>query len=146
MARIEIELPDRFLFATELPIRVDDLNYGGHLGNDRVLTLAQEARVRWLRSQGLSELDVGGGAGLILADAAVTYRSEGRLGMVLRVDLGLGEVRTRGFELLYRFGDTVTGREIAVAKTGVLCFDYAAHKVVSLTAPLRAALGLPAHA
>ena len=140
MARVEIALPERFAFATELAIRVSDLNYGGHLGNDRVLTLAHEVRVLWLRSHGLSELDVGGGVGLILADAAVIYRAEGRLGQVLRAELGACEVRTRSFELVYRLADAGTGQEVALAKTGVLCFDYGARKVVSLPAALRAAL------
>ena len=141
MARVEIALPERFAFATELPIRVDDLNYGAHLGNDRVLTLVHEARVRWLRSHALSELDVGDGVGLILADAAVIYRAEGKLGQVLRIELGAGEVRTRAFELVYRLGDAATGQEIALAKTGVLCFDYRTRRVTSLPAALKAALG-----
>jgi acyl-CoA thioester hydrolase len=142
MPRVEIDLPETFRFATELPIRVADLNYGNHLGNDRVLALAQEVRVQWLASHGLSELDAGG-AGLILADAAVVYRSEGRLGMVLRGELGVGEVRTRSVELLHRFTDVASGQEIARVKTGVLCFDYAARRVVHLTPALRKALGHP---
>lgn len=140
MARVEIDLPETFAFSTELPLRVDDLNYGNHLGNDRVLSLAQEVRVRWLASHGLGELDVGG-AGLILADAALVYRAEGKYGMTLRGELAVGEVRTRSVELLHRFTDVASGQEIARVKTGVLCFDYAARKVVSLTAALRAALG-----
>ena len=140
MARVEIDLPETFLFSTDLPLRVDDLNYGNHLGNDRVLSLAQEVRVRWLASHGLGELDVGG-AGLILADAALVYRAEGKYGMTLRGELAVGEVRTRSVELLHRFTDVASGQEIARVKTGVLCFDYAARKVVSLTAALRAALG-----
>lgn len=139
MPRVEIDLPESFRFAIDLPIRVADLNYGNHLGNDRVLSLAQEVRVQWLRHHGLSELDVGG-AGIILADAAVVYRAEGRLGMVLRGELGVGEVRTRSFELLHRFTDAATGQEIARARTGALCFDYAARRVVQLTPALRAAL------
>ena len=140
MARVEIDLPETFLFSTELPLRVDDLNYGNHLGNDRVLSLAQEVRVRWLASHGLGELDVGG-AGLILADAALVYRAEGKYGMTLLGELAVGEVRTRSVELLHRFTDVASGQEIARVKTGVLCFDYAARKVVSLTAALRAVLG-----
>jgi acyl-CoA thioesterase FadM len=140
MARVEIDLPETWLFTTELPIRVADLNYGGHLGNDRVLSLAQEVRVQWLARHGLGELEVGG-AGLILADAAVIYRAEGKLGMVLRAELGLGEVRSRGLELVVRLTDVASGQEIALVKTGVLCFDYAARRVVHLTAGLRAALG-----
>jgi len=141
MPRVEIDLPETWRFTTELAIRVADLNYGNHLGNDRVLSLAQEVRVQWLASHGLGELDVGG-AGIILADAAVVYRSEGKLGMVLRAELGVGEVRTRGVELLHRFSDLATGQEIARARTGVLCYDYAARKVVHLTPGLRRALGL----
>lgn len=141
MPRVEVDLPESFFFSTELPIRVADLNYGNHLGNDRVLSLAQEVRVAWLRGHGLGELDVGG-AGLILSDAAVVYRAEGRLGMVLQADLGLGEVRTRSVELVHRFTDLASGQEIARARTGVLCFDYAARRVVHLTPALRKALGV----
>jgi acyl-CoA thioesterase FadM len=140
MARVEIQLPDTFLFETDLPIRIGDINYGGHLGNDRILTLAQEVRVQWLARHGLRELEVGG-AGLILADAAIVFKAEGTHGMALRCELGVGEVRSRSVELLHRFSDRATGVEIARAKTGVLCFDYAAKKVVHLTARLLGALG-----
>ena len=37
MARVEIELPESFPSAVELEVRVSDLNYGNHLGNDAVL-------------------------------------------------------------------------------------------------------------
>lgn len=143
MARVHLDLPEAFLFSTELPLRVGDMNYANHLGNDRVLGLVQELRMRWLTSHGLSELDVGG-AGIILADAAVVFKAEGRYGMVLRGELGVGEVQSRNVELLYRLTDTATGAEIARAKTGVLCFDYQARKVVSLTERLRRALGVSA--
>ena len=60
MPRIRLELPDRFHFRTSLTVRVTDLNYGRHLGNDAVLGLLHEARVRFLRSLGYAELDVEG--------------------------------------------------------------------------------------
>ncbi len=149
MPRLEIDFPEEPLFTTELPIRIDDLNYGGHLANDRVLAIAQETRLRFLVAHGFrSELDVGGAAvdeiagrtGLIMSEAAVVYRAEGRYGMVLRVDLAPSAVRTRGFDLLYRMSDTGTGQEIARARTAMLCFDYAARKVVSLPDQLLRAL------
>jgi Predicted thioesterase len=77
-----------------------DINYGGHLGNDRVLGLAHEARVRWLASHDLSEADVGG-AGLIMADAALVFRQEAFLGDVLDVALGAAEARRSSFDLVY---------------------------------------------
>ncbi len=139
MARVEIDLPDTFPFATELPVRVGDLNYGGHLGNDAVLAIAQEARARLLAAHGLGELDVGG-AGLLMIDAAVTYRAEGRYGMVLRVEVAPVEVRTRGFDLVCRISDTASGVEIARVRTGLVCRD-AAGRLVRLPEPLRRALG-----
>lgn len=142
MPRVEIDLPERFLFETEIPVRIGDVNYGGHLGNDAVLSIAHEARVRFFASHGWTELDVGG-PGIILADAAVVYRAEGSWGMRLAVAIAADEVRTRGLDLLYRLTDAATGREIARVKTGILFFDYAARKVVSMPAAFRAVVEAP---
>jgi acyl-CoA thioesterase FadM len=143
MPRVAIELPERFPFATEIPIRVTDLNYGGHLGNDAVLSVAHEARVRFLASHGWTEKDAGG-AGIILADAAVVYRAEGFYGMVLRVEIAVDDLRTRSCDLLYRITDVDGGKEIARVKTGVLFFDYSTRRVVSIPAAVRAGLQGPA--
>jgi acyl-CoA thioester hydrolase len=139
MARVEIELPGRFPFATEIPIRISDINYGNHLGNEAVLSLAQEARARWLGSHGFGELDVAG-VGMVVANATVIYRAEGTWGMVLRVEVAWADVRSRGLDLLYRLTDVATGREIARARTGLIFYDYAARKVVHVPDPLRRAL------
>lgn len=141
MPRVEIDFPETALFTTELPIRIDDINYGGHLANDRVLSIAQEARLRFLVAHGFrSELDVAG-TGLIMADAAVVYRAEGHYGMSLKVELAAAGLRTRGFDFLYRMSDLGTGRELARAKTGMLFFDYSARKVVSMPEAFRNVLG-----
>lgn len=137
MPRVDVAFPEQSLFRTELPIRVGDLNYGGHLGNDAVLALAHEARLRFLVANGFaSELDVGG-VGLLMSDAAVQYRAEGRYGMVLEVELAVGEVRSRRLELLYRMRDAATKQEIARVATGLVWFDYAARKVVSMPEAFR---------
>jgi len=34
MQRIKIDLPEFFSFTTPIKIRITDLNYGGHVGND----------------------------------------------------------------------------------------------------------------
>jgi len=140
MARVHIELPQPVLFTTELPVRIDDINYGAHLGNDAVLSLAQEARLRFIVSRGFTnELDIGG-VGLVMADAMVAYRAEGHYGMVLKVELGAADVRTRSFELLYRMTDVASGVEIARVKTGMLWFDYATRKVVKMPEAFQRAL------
>ena len=49
MPRVKVALPATFPFRTEIPVRITDLNYGGHLGNDALLGLLHEARVHFLR-------------------------------------------------------------------------------------------------
>lgn len=127
MARIKIDLPATFTFTTELPIRITDLNYGGHLGNDALLSLLHEARFRFLHSHGYSELDFGG-AGLIMSDVGIVYKGEGFYGDVLTVEVTATEFSKYGFDLVYRLANQ-HGKEVAHAKTGMLCFDYTARKL-----------------
>ena len=130
MARIKIELPETFLFSTEIPVRIGDINYGNHLGNDAVLSIIHEARLRFLTSQGLSELNIGG-LGLIITDAAIVYKSEAFYGDILIVEVGLGDFNKYGCDFFYRLLNQKTGAEIAIAKTGIVFFDYNTRKVRS---------------
>ncbi len=143
--RVQIDLPDRFLFRTEIPIRIDDINYGNHLANDAVLAIAQEARLRFLKTQGWTELDVDG-VGLTMVDAAVVYRAQGTHGMVLAVELAAAAAGSRGYDLVYRMTDVASGREIARVKTGLLFFDYAKQRVAHVPEKFRAALAAMAAA
>ena len=52
MARIQVDLPEKFLFTTEITVRASDLNYGNHVGHDTILTLMQEARVKFYNTLG----------------------------------------------------------------------------------------------
>ena len=128
---MKLALPDRWTFSTELPVRITDINYGGHLGNDAVLALAQEARIRFLLSHGYSEMNVEG-AGIIMVDAVVVYRSEAFYGDVLVVDIGLADPQPLGCDILYRFTNKATGKEVARVKTGIAFFDYTRRRPVEM--------------
>ena len=136
MARIKLDMPDHFSFATEIAVRISDINYGGHLGNDAVLAIAHEARVRFLQSMGYSEQDAAG-AGLIMLDAVVVYRSEGFYGDLLRVEMALGDPQTTGCDIIYLMTNVATGKEVARVKTGMAFFDYARRKVVPMPGAFR---------
>jgi 4-hydroxybenzoyl-CoA thioesterase len=138
MARVEIPLPESFPFSTEIPVRITDLNYGGHVGNDAILGIAHEARVRLLKAHGWGELDVAGTA-IVMADAAIVYRAEGFHGMVLRVEVAVADLRSRACDLVYRIADVATGAEIARVKTGIVFRDPSTKRVVSVPAPFREA-------
>ena len=131
MARIKLELPEKFYFSCELNVRVTDLNYGNHLGNDAVLSLMHEARVQWLKSIGASEMDFFG-VSMIMADVAIVFRSEGFLGNQLRCEVQPAGFSRTGYDLFYRFTNLTTQKPMAEAKTGMVCFDYTERKVKPL--------------
>jgi len=135
MARIHIDLPKHFPFVVELPVRVSDLNYGGHVGNDSVLTLMQEARALFYRHLGFeSEVKLEGSVGQIISDAMIVYKSESFLGDVLLIAVGAAEVTKYGFDLYYLITNKATGKDVAHGKTGIVCFDYDKRKVASVPA------------
>lgn len=136
MARIKLELPPQFHFSTELPIRISDVNYGGHLGNDAVLSLVHEARVRLLKQHGYAELSIEG-AGIIMSDAVVVYTSEGFYGDTLVVDVAVGNFQNASCDFFYRLVNKETGVEIARAKTGIVFYDYRAKKSVAVPLKFR---------
>jgi len=133
MARIEIQLPEKFIFHTEIGVRVSDLNYGNHVGNDSVLTLMQEARTLFYRSMGFeSEVRLEGMIGQIVSDAAIVYKAESFLGDTLKVEIAVGDLNKYGFDLFYKITNKATGKEIALGKTGIVCFDYSKRKMASI--------------
>jgi acyl-CoA thioester hydrolase len=131
VSRVEFEIRGREVYRATLTVRVNNLNYAGHLGNDAVLTLCHEARVRFLQSLGASELDFHG-PGIVITDAMVIYRSEGRLGDQVTVTLYLDDIGGKGFDIYYDL--STRDREIARVKTGVVFFDYRERKVVDCPA------------
>jgi acyl-CoA thioesterase FadM len=123
MARVKIELPEKFIFKTEIVIRVSDLNYGAHLGNDSVLSICHEARLRFLKHFGYSELDIEG-SGIIMSDAAIQYKGEGFHGDELIIEIGVTDFTKNGCDFVYLLTNKETQKIIALAKTGIVFYDY----------------------
>ncbi len=133
MNRIKLTLPETFPFSTELFIRITDLNYGGHAGNDVFLSLIHEARQQYLLSLGYKELSFAG-VGLIMADVVLEYKRELNHMDRVRIAVAAADPDKLGFDLYYKIElSTNEGWAIAAkAKTGMICFDYTAKKKVSI--------------
>ena len=129
MARIKIELPEQFTFSTKIPIRITDLNYGGHVGNDTVLSLIHEARVQFLKSSGYDELNIEG-VSLIMSDAAIEFKAELFYGDVISAFVTANNFSRVGFDLYYK----IMREEaiVATAKTAMICYNYDVRKIVSV--------------
>jgi len=136
MPRLKLIPRDKYAFHTGIMIRTTDLNYGGHLGNDKLLSLIHEARVAFLKSHGFTERNCGG-CSIILADTAIVYQGEGFAGDMLKFEVVAGEPSRCGFRLFYRVSRTGDGQPIALVENGVVCFDYDMRKTVSLPEVVR---------
>ena len=95
------------------------MNYGNHLDNALLLTVVSEARLRFLKSMGYTELDVDG-LGIIVADAALQYKSEGHHGETMRVEMTAAEFGKYGCDLYWRMSEAQSAREVARGKTGIV--------------------------
>lgn len=142
MARTRIDIPATFTFTCNIPIRITDVNYGGHVGNDSVLTIIHEARMQFLAKFGYTEMDIDG-CGLIMADVAIEFKHELFYGDELTASVSAGNFSRIGLDMYYKL-EKKSGDKIilaAVVKTGMICYDYKKKKIVSMPAAVKEKLG-----
>jgi acyl-CoA thioester hydrolase len=101
MPRIKIDLPENKLTEIKIPVRISDINYGNHLGNDAFVSIIHEARVQWLQQHKYSELDFDG-AGLIMSELVVEFKNESFYGDIILVEIYAGETTRVSFEIFYQ--------------------------------------------
>lgn len=142
MARIKLEIPEHVLATFQIPVRIADINYGNHVGNDAFVSIIHESRMQWLKQYDYTELKIEG-IGLIMSDLAFEFKKESFYGDLVEVKLSVGGISAVGFELYYQL---FTKRNNAVillakAKTGMICYDYETKKMVAIPGKLRTILG-----
>ena len=135
----KLTFPDTALFDCTLEIRVGDLNYGNHLGNDRIIGLLHEARMQFLQSFGYTEMNIEG-VGLILRDLSVELKKEMFYRDQLRIEIAVSDWSATGFRLMYRVWRTEDAQETitALGHTTLICFDYSSKKPVRVPEKLLA--------
>ena len=123
MARIRLTPRQSYSFSFTLPVRITDLNMGGHVSNSRIAEMFHEGRYRALTEMGLSEGNLGDGAtGLVLADMVMNFKAEAFGNDILTVETDFDEFSTyecRSFYRLKRGEDT-----IALGESGLVGFNF----------------------
>ena len=133
MARIKIEIPEKTIATFQIPVRITDINYGNHMGNDSFIAIVHEARMQWLTQYGYTELNIEG-TGLIMSDLGVEFKNESFYGDVLEVTISVGVQSSVSFELFYQLSAKRNNETVllANAKTGMVCYDYSAKKIAAI--------------
>lgn len=119
------------MFSTDVPIRIDDINLGGHLGWDATFRILDEARIRFWKFLDYSETE-DTRASNIMVDTGIQYKRQAYHGQTLRVEVGVSDISTRGFDLIYRVTEVESGEEIARAKSGIVFFNYQEQKIIPI--------------
>jgi acyl-CoA thioesterase FadM len=133
MARIKIILPTHEIGRFSIPIRISDINYGNHVGNDAFVSIIHEARMQWLKLHGYTEMNFAG-TGLIMSDLAIEFKQESLYGDTILIEVYAGEIARVSFDLFYQLSVQRESNTfiIAKAKTGMVCYDYVNKKTVSV--------------
>jgi acyl-CoA thioester hydrolase len=143
MAKSKIELPSSFPFSTKLTVRITDLNYGNHVGNDSILSMLHEARVRFLEHYGLEELKFEG-VGLIMRDVIIEFKNEIFYRDVLTASVAVGGFTRAGFDIYYKIEKEDNEKKVlaVAARTGMICYNYELKEITAV--PEKAQLKLEA--
>lgn len=130
MARVKLEVPSTFSFQTTIPVRITDINYGGHVGNDSILSILHEARIQFLKKFGCDEKNFLG-VGLIMNDVAIEFKRELFYGDTIHASLTIPNFEKVSFDIFYKLEIAVKEKltVATLAKTGMVCFNYNTKKI-----------------
>ena len=131
MPKIKLKKQDEYEFEYKTTIQVTQINYGGHLGNDALVSLTHQARVNLLKELGVTELDLGDGkTGIIMADLAVNYLGEAFMFDELTVYSHVDEISSHSFRVFHNI--IKNDKSIALAETGIISFNYNDHIIAEI--------------
>ncbi len=119
------------MFEIDYKVTISDINYGGHMGNERALLLFQQARVDFFNSLNLNELNIGDGVGTIQREAHVKYLKEAFLGERLLIKIEDIEIKKISGNFIYSvFNEKM--EKIIEGSTLIVAYNYERGKVVKL--------------
>jgi len=124
-------MPEKFEFSTKIPVRITDINYGNHLGNDSLLSLIHEARFQYMKQINIPELD-DDRRGIIMVDSVIIYKSEIFYGDLLVFNISVNEITNSGCEFYYQIIRENDSKTAALAKTGAVFYDYNINKILAV--------------
>jgi acyl-CoA thioester hydrolase len=141
MPRTKLTEQPHYEFCYPITLQPRDINYGGHMGVDALISIIGTARAYIFKSAGLSEINLGDDrTGIIMTDFVVNLKAEGFMFDNLEVHSNIGELTKNGFRFFHKVtrGDSV----IALVETGFLAYDYVDEKIAAVQETFMNALGL----
>ena len=118
------------IYEMEYKVIVSDINYGGHMGNERALIIFQQARMEWLNSIGYDEANIEN-KGLIQLESHVYYLKEVFLGNKLLCKITKIEPEKITFNIEYEIINE--NKDIVIkGMTKMAVFDYEKKRIARI--------------
>ncbi len=131
---IKIPAIQKSIFSTRLTVRIQDINYGQHLGHDSLVSYLHECRVEWLRSLGYTELEIDG-AGILITELAVNYMNQAYHADEMIIHIEVGQIKKASMQLIYQVRLLSKDIEIARAYTNMAFYDGKSRKIARIPDP-----------
>ena len=132
MAQVQLQYPGETLLSHDVTVRFGDLSLAAHLGFDYQVNLIHDALANFMDYLGLDMADVEQQIKVIVVDFAIQYLSEAFRNDRLRIHMAVGEIRTKGLALYFKVFNRTRNRQVAIAKLGLVFFDYGNHTPVEI--------------
>lgn len=121
-----------FRFRTVIPVRFRDIDALGHVNNSVYLTYFEIARTDYFgavlgRAHNLDDISI------VIAESHCRYRSPILYGEPLVAEIGIGVLRSRSFEMLYRLRAGDDGRLAAEGSTVQVAVNPETKRVTTLS-------------
>jgi len=118
---------NHYPFSVEIPVRITDINYGGHLGHMAVVGIFHQVRLLFLNEYNIDEMNVEGN-GVILLNSSYVFKNQAFLNDQLIVRVGIGAYSRTRFNFLYQASDKETGQLIVSSQEEITFFNYTRRK------------------
>ncbi|KTC83733.1 acyl-CoA thioesterase [Legionella brunensis] len=124
MEKIENNPPS---FKLDLPVRIYDINYGGHLGHAELVKITHQARLMYFDTHSLNEANLDG-AGVIAKELHVEYKGEAFFNDLLHISISL-QIEKASCIFLYNISKN-DNKPVALVKEKILFMDYSTRKLL----------------
>lgn len=136
MARVQLDLPEQFIYTHTINVRMTDLNTGKHVGNDQMISLLSEARYRFFCHIGFDQFDTDKQS-IVVTDLVATYKTESFAQDDLQFEVGLMDFNKYGADLIFRVSKQPGGQLVVLAKQGFVFFDHQSHAIMPVPTAFR---------
>ncbi|HQV79008.1 MAG TPA: thioesterase family protein [Chitinophagales bacterium] len=131
MQRVQIDFPETTLFTYQFTIVEEDINIANHVGNERILVLANHSREKMFEHLNLKLYDLNELHGIVVANHTINYKSEGFLNDIITCYGSIDTLTECSFDLLFHFKKE-NGKTLAMLRTGCIYYDFQTRKIKAL--------------